>query len=338
MKRLLILGLIGTFLVIGSYAMAQKREMGTHMGTEMGTHAGVPLHLSIATGGTGGLYYPIGTGMAGLISKHIPNVEAKAEVTSASVDNCRLMRNRKADLALVIGDVAWEAYQGTGKEFKEKVSLRTIAVVYPNFMQLTTLEGKGIEKVTDLKGKRVSTGAPGSWTELTSTRILEAYRLNPDKDLTRSRLGPSDSAAALKDNKIDAFFWAGGLPSASLSELAMSPGIKMKLVPLADAVPLLREKYGPIYVAGIIPAKTYFSQEVDVPVSVVWNLLVCHESMKEDLAYQIIRTLIEHPTELTAAQREARFLNLGSQAGGGSPIPYHPGALRYLSEKGIKIK
>ncbi len=334
MRRLLILGLIGIFLVSGSYAAAQKAEKGT----QTGAHTGATLRLSIATGGTGGLYYPIGNGMAGLMSKHIPNVEAKAEVTSASIDNCRLMSSGKTDLALVIGDVAWEAYQGKGKEFKGKVPLRTITVVYPNFMQLVTLQDKGVERVSDLKGKRVSTGVPGSWTEVTSTRILEACRLNPDKDLTRSRLGPSDSAVALKDSKIDAFFWAGGLPSASLSELAMSPGIKMKLVPLAEAVPLLREKNGPIYVAGIIPARTYFSQEVDVPVCSVWNLLVCHESMKEDVAYQIIRILIERQAELTTAQREARFLTLASQAGGGSPIPYHPGALRYLSEKGIRVK
>ncbi len=234
--------------------------------------------------------------------------------------------------------MAWEAYRGKGREFKETVPLRAVAAIYPIFMQLVTLENKGIEKVTDLKNKKISTGAPGSWTEVTSTRIIEAHRLNPDKDMTRSRLGPSDSSVALKDSKMDAFFWAGGLPSASLSELAMSPGIKMKLVPLADAVPLMREKYGPIYVMGAIPAKTYFSQEVDVPVSIVWNLLVCHENMKEDLTYQIVKTIIEHQTELSALQREARFLTLESQTGGGSPIPYHPGALRYFAEKGLKVK
>jgi len=294
-------------------------------------------HLSIATGGTGGLYYPIGNGMASLVSKYIPNVGAKAEVTGGSVDNLLLINEKKADLAFAIADVAWEIYQGKGKRFKERVPLKTIAVVYPVFIHLVTLESKGVDAVTDLKGKRIATGAPGSWTDTTSRRVLEAFQLNPEKDLTRIQLGPSDSSVALKDNKIDAFFWGGGLPTGSLSELAMSPGMKMRLIPNADAVPPMREKYGPIYVKGIIPAKTYFLQETDAAVSVVWNLLVCHESMREDLAYQITRTLIEHQPELAAVQREARFLTLEAQAGGGSPVPYHPGALRYFTERGMRV-
>jgi uncharacterized protein len=321
MKRFLILGLSWTLFMSVSLAWAQK-----------------PFHLSIATGGTGGIYYPIGSGMASLISKHISNTDATAEVTNASIDNCRLINQQKVNLALTGADVAWEAYQGKGKEFKEKVPLRTVAVIYPVFMHLVTLGDKGIDKVTDLKGKKVSTGAPGSWTDLTSTRILEAYRLNPDKDVVRSRLGPSDSSADLREKKLDAFFWGGGIPTASLSELAMSPGMQFKLISPAEAVPMMREKYGPVYVTGVIPAKSYFSQDVDVSVPVVWNLLVCHENFREDLAYQIIKTFMEHQPELSAFQREARFLTPQSQAGGGSPIPFHPGTLRYLAEKGMKVK
>jgi uncharacterized protein len=296
------------------------------------------IRLSIATGGTGGIYYPMGSGIAGLISKHIPDVEATAEVTSASVDNCQLVGREKANLALTIADTAWESSQGKCRGSREKIPLRVLAVLYPVFMHLVTLEGKGMDQVTDLKGKRVSTGMPGGWTETTSMRILEAFKLNPDKEMKREKWGPFESGVALRENKIDAYFWGGGFPASSVTDLALTPGTKMKLISHADAVPMMRKKYGPIYVRGMIPGKTYFNQEAHVLVPVVWNLLVCHENMKEELAYQIIRTLIEHRKELETFQQEAVFLTPESQTSGGSPVPYHPGAIRFFEEKGVRIK
>jgi len=274
--------------------------------------------------------------MANVISKHIPYAEATAEVTTASVDHCLLVGHGKADMALIMADVGWYAYQGRGK-FKEKIPLRTLAVLYPNNMHLVTIEGKGIEKVTDLKGKRVSTGAPGSGTEVKALRVLEAYGLDPDKDIKKDRLGVSESAGALKDRKIDAFFWDGGLPTASVTDLGATPGIKMKLIPHGDAVPKMREKYGPLYVKGVIPAKTYPGQDVDVEMAVVWNLLICNEKMKGDVAYDIVKTLFDRKPELVASHRDARFLALEPQVGG-SPIPFHPGVIRYFTEKGVKVK
>jgi TRAP transporter TAXI family solute receptor len=199
------------------------------------------------------------------------------------------------------------------------------------------LEGKGIEKVSDLKGKRVSTGAPGSGTEVKALRVLEAYGLDPDKDMKRDKLTPTESAGALKDRKIDAFFWDGGLPTASVTDLAATPGIKIKLIGHEDSIARMREKYGPIYIKGIIPGKTYPGQDADVPIAVVWNLLVCHEKMKGDLVYDVVKTLFDHKPELVAVHREARFLSLDPQVGG-SPFPLHPGAIRYFTEKGLKIK
>jgi TRAP transporter TAXI family solute receptor len=274
--------------------------------------------------------------MANVISKYIPYVEATAEVTTASVDNCLLVGQGKADIALIMADVGWDAYQGKGK-FKEKVPLRTVAVLYPNNMHVVTIEGKGIEKVTDLKGKRVSTGAPGSGTEVKALRVLEAYGLTPDKDFTRDKLGVSESAGALKDRKIDAFFWDGGLPTAAVTDLGATPGIKIKIIPHGDAIPKMREKYGPLYVKGVIPAKTYPGQDVDVEMAVVWNLLVCNEKMKGDVAYDIVKTLFDRKPELVASHRDARYLSLEPQVGG-SPIPLHPGVIRYFTEKGLKIK
>ena len=319
MRRLFLFAIISLLMFSFSTAWAQKA-----------------VRLSIATGGTGGVYYPLGGGMANVISKYIPYAEATAEVTTASVDNCLLVGQGKADLALIMADVGWDAYQGKGK-FKGKIPLRTVAVLYPNNMHVVTIEGKGIEKVTDLKGKRVSTGAPGSGTEVKALRVLEAYGLTPDKDFTRDKLGVSESAGALKDRKIDAFFWDGGLPTAAVTDLGATPGIKIKILSHGDAIPKMREKYGPLYVKGVIPAKTYPGQDVDVEMAVVWNLLICNEKMKGDVAYDIVKTLFDRKPELVASHRDARFLALEPQVGG-SPIPLHPGAIRYFTEKGIKVK
>ncbi len=295
------------------------------------------LRLSIATGGTGGVYYPMGGGMANIISKYIPYAEATAEVTNASVDNCRLLAMKKADLAFVMADTAWDAFQGQAV-FKEKLPLRTIAVLYPNNMHIVTAEGRGIEKVADLKGKRVSTGAPGSGTEIMALRILEAYGINPDKDIRRDKLLPTESAGALKDRKIDAFFWVGGLPTAAVTDLGATPGIKMKMIGHAEIVAKMREKYGPLYVPGTIPSKTYPGQDSAVPIAVVWNVLICNEAMKENVAYDVLKTVFDHKQELVASHGDAKYLALETQAGGSSPIPFHPGAIKYFTEKGLKIK
>lgn len=320
MRRTWMVGMVIVVVLIFSSAWAQKTT-----------------RLSIATGGTGGVYYPMGGGMASIISKYIPYAEATAEVTNASVDNCRLIGMKKADLALIMADTGWDAYQGQAL-FKEKIPLRTIAVLYPNNMHIITVEGKGIEKVADLKGKRVSTGAPGSGTEIMALRVLEAYGLDPDKDMKRDKLLPTESAGAIKDRKIDAFFWVGGLPTAAVTDLGATPGIKIKLIGHTDAVPKMREKYGPLYVTGIIPAKTYPGQDVDCPIAVVWNLLVCNENMAENVAYDIVKTFFDRKQELIASHGDAKWLSLEPQAAGGSPIPFHPGAIKYFNEKGLKLK
>ncbi len=320
MRRLFLFAVISLFMLSFSTAWAQKT-----------------VRVSIATGGTGGVYYPMGGGLANILSKYIPYLEATAEVTTASVDNCLLVGRQKAELAFIMADTGWDAYMGRA-QFKEKVALRALAVLYPNNMHAVTAEGKGIDKVADMKGRRVSTGAPGSGTEVMGLRVIEALGLDPNKDMTRDKLGVSESAGALKDGKIDAFFWVGGLPTAAITDLGATPGVKLKVLNTADAVPKMREKYGPLYVKGVIPAKTYPGQGVEVPIAVVWNLLVCNEKMKGDVAYDIVKTLFEHKPELVASHQDARYVSLESQAGGGSPIPFHPGAIRYYGEKGAKVK
>jgi TRAP transporter TAXI family solute receptor len=302
-----------------------------------GTALAQQKRLSIATGGTGGVYYPLGGGLANVLSKSIPGLEATAEVTSGSVDNIKLVGAGKADVALVLADSAADAANGTGK-FKEKVPIRSLAVLYANKSQWVTVEGTGINRMQDLKGKRLSTGAPGSGTEVIALRILEAYGMNPDKDVKREKLSVAESVNALKDKKIDAFFWSGGVPTAAVTDLAATPGVKIKLLDHADAIPSLVKKYGPLYVKGVIPAKSYPGQEKDVQVPDVWNLLVVHEKMDEKLAYDIVKTLFEKRADLVAVHSEAANIDLKNQVSAASPIPFHPGAAKYFSEKGPKAK
>jgi len=293
--------------------------------------------LSIVTGGTGGVYYPLGGALANVLSKYVPGVVATAEVTSASIDNLKLVGAGKGDIAFTMADTAWEGFNGTGK-FPGKVPLRTIGVLYPNKTQVVTVQGRGIEKMSDLKGKRISTGAPGSGTELIALRLLEAYGIDPEKDVKREKLSVAESVGAIKDNKIDALIWSGGLPTAAVTDLAATPGQKIKLLDHSDAIPAMLNKYGPLYVKDTIPAKTYPGQEQEVSILSVWNLLAVNEKMDEKLAYEITKTIFEKKPELVAVHKEAQNIALENQLQGGSPIPFHPGAFKYFGEKGIKSR
>jgi len=298
--------------------------------------AQVKTRLSIATGGTGGVYYPLGGGLAALMSKYLPGVEATAEVTTASVDNMKLLHGNRIALAFTQPDAAWDASQGQVKGLTEKVGVRTIAALYSNYMHIVALDGSGIKSVADLKGKRVSTGAPGSGTEVKGLRVMEAYGLTPKDLKAQDRLGATESAGALKDRKLDAFVWDGGLPTAAVLDLSATPGIKIHLIPHGDAVAKMAGKYGPLYFLANIPKGVYSGIDVDVPVAAVTNLLTVHERMDESMAYQITKLLHEHTPELVAVHQAAKEITLKS-AVLGSPIPFHPGSVRYYKEKGVAI-
>src|SRR6185503_2513845 len=185
-----------------------------------------PQAISIATGGTGGVYYPLGGGMANVLSKYVSGIQATAEVTGGSVDNLKLINAGRSELALSMADAALDAFNGEDKFKGSKVPLRTLMILYPNQMHVVTIEGSGIETMADLKGKRVSTGSPGSATEVMAFRLIEAVGLDKDKDMRRERLGAAESVNAIKDRKIDAFFWVGGIPTAAVTDLAATPGMK----------------------------------------------------------------------------------------------------------------
>jgi uncharacterized protein len=295
------------------------------------------LNIAIATGGTGGVYYPLGGGMANVLSKYVPGVQATARVTGGSVDNLKLIGSQQSEVALVMVDAALDALKGEDKFKGSPVEVRTLMVLYPNRMHVVTIEGTGIEKMADLKGKRVSTGSPGSATEVMAFRVIEAAGLDKDKDMKRERLGVAESVNALKDRKIDAFFWVGGLPTAAVTDLGATPNVKIKMIDHADTVDKMNAKYSNLYTTGVIPAKTYPGQDKDNNIAVVQNILVANAKMADQVAYDIVKTFTEKRDELVAVHAEAKSMTLDNQLLKNSPIPWHPGAVKYFNEKGAKM-
>jgi TRAP transporter TAXI family solute receptor len=203
-------------------------------------------------------------------------------------------------------------------------------------MHVVTIEGTGINKLSDLKGKRVSTGSAGSGTEIMAMRILEAVGIDGHKDIRQERLGVAESVNAIKDKKIDAFFWVGGVPTAAVTDLATTPGVKIKLVDHGEAVDAMNKKYGPLYVKAQIAAGSYQGQDKASENIDVWNILVASDKMSDQMAYDIVKTLWEKKPELVAVHKEAQNIDLKWQKIG-SPLPYHPGAKKYFEEQGVKF-
>ena len=292
--------------------------------------------ISITTGGTGGVYYPLGGGMANILSKYVPGLSATAEVTGGSVDNLKLLNSGKSEVAFTMVDAAWDAKQGVDKFKDSKFEPRTLMVLYPNRMHVVTIDGTGINKLSDLKGKRVSTGSAGSGTEIMAMRILEAVGIDGHKDLKQERLGVAESDNAIKDRKIDAFFWVGGVPTAAVTDLATTPGVKLKLIDHAEAVDGMNKKYGPLYVKATIAQSAYQGLDKANENIDVWNILVASDKMSDKMAYDIVKTLYEKKPELVAVHKEAMNIDLKYQKIG-SPLPYHPGAKKYFEEQGVKF-
>jgi TRAP transporter TAXI family solute receptor len=295
-------------------------------------------NISIATGGTGGVYYPMGGGIAAVLSKYVPGMQATAEVTGGSVDNLKLVGSGKPYIAFAMADASQDAYRGEDKFKGNKVPLRTLMVLYPNRMHIVSVDGRGVAKMSDLKGKRVSTGSPGSATEVMAFRLIEAAGLDKDKDMKRERLGVAESVNAIKDGKIDAFFWVGGLPTAAVTDLANTPGVKIKMIDHANLVGAMNKKYGKLYVTDTIGKDVYRGMEKDNKIATVNNLLVAHQNMDDKTAYSIVKAVFDHKDDLVRTHKEAENIKLENQKKDASPVPWHPGAVKYFAEQGISIK
>lgn len=299
-------------------------------------HAQSENRLSITTGGAGGVYNPLGDGMARLLSKYIPGLHVEAQPSQGSVENLKLVGAGKAEVGFSMVDAAWQAVNGIDQFRYRQVNAKTLMVLYPNRMQIVTREGTGIRRLADLKGKRVSTGASGSGVEVMALRVLDAIGMVPDKDMVREQLDLLESVAAIKERRIDAFFWVGGVPTAAISELAATPGVRVRLLDHADALEALNRKHGPLYAKGIIPQTAYPGMDRTVTNIDVWNILVASDRMPDQMAYDIVKTLMEKKPELVALHTEAQNIDIRYQKIG-SPLPYHPGAKKYFEEHGVRF-
>jgi hypothetical protein len=270
-----------------------------------------------------------------MLGARVPNVQVTSEVTAASVDNLKFIRAGQADLALVIGPSLADAYRGEDL-FREggRVPVRTLATLYTQPMHIVTLARHGIASVAGLRGRVVSTQNPGSGTEVVARRMLEAAGLDPERDLTRERLGPAQAMDALRDGKLHAFFLSSGVPMPAVVELASSVGPEMVLVPSAELLPELHRRYGASqFPLSVIPARAYSGQEKEVPTVGCATLLVADEKLGEALAYEITRAVFDHADEVAAVHPVAKQFSpaLGATL---SPVPYHPGAERFYRERG----
>lgn len=298
--------------------------------------ASAQAQFSIATGTTGGVYYPLGGAMANLLSKKVPGWAVTAEATAGSVANMHMIRDGKAEMALTQCDTAYDAIKGLDK-FKDKpVESRTLCVIYPNLVHFVTMEGTGINKLSDIKGKRISTSAPVSGSEVMALRMLDELGLKVS-DIKRERLAPAESTNAMKDGKLDGYFFNGGPPVAAITDLAATQGVKIKLIPNADMVPDLVKKFGPVFSKSQINPKAYPNQEAAVPVIAIWNILVVPAKMNDDQAYTILKTLWDAQADLVATHKAAIDMTPENQKEANSSVPFHPGAAKFFAEKGIKL-
>ena len=291
----------------------------------------------IATGGTGGVYYPLGGGLANILGKSIPGVVATAQVTGGSVDNLRLLGAKKADIAFSQVDAAWDAINGTDKFTTGKLDIKALAVLYPNHMHAVSISTTGIKSVAAMKGRRVSTGSTGSATEVFANRVLEAAGLDHAKDIRKERLGVAESVNAMKDNKIEAFFWVGGLPTAAVTDLAATPNTKIVMIDFSDLTAKMNAKYGPLYSETVIPKETYKGMDADNKNNAVWNILAVNGATTDEQAYEITKVLFDKQADLAIVHAEGKNFNLKIQTKANAGIPFHPGAVKYLSEKGVKF-
>src|ERR1700759_1639651 len=287
--------------------------------------------VNVLTGGTSGVYYPLGVAIGKIFSDKLPGVKTQVQATKASVENLILLQQGRGEIAFVLGDSLKAAWEGDGEAgFKSRLDkLRTIGAIYPNYIQIIATAESGIKTLADLKGKSLSVGAPKSGTELNSRTILAAAGLSY-KDMGKVEYLPfAESVDLMKNRQLDATLQSAGLGVASLKDLSTSTEINVVAVP-KEVV----DKIGPPFVAAIIPAGTYTGQDKDVPTAAVINYLVTSSEVSDDVAYQMTKLIFESLPELANSHAAGKEIKL-EKAALDSPIPLHPGAIRYYKEKGL---
>lgn len=291
--------------------------------------------LSIATGGTGGVYFPLGGGLAELINTHVEGASGSAEVTGASVENVALISRGDSDIAFALADTVFQAFHGEGAfEGRQVSELRALASVYPNAVQIVALADSGISSIEDLRGKRVSVGAPGSGTEVSAQTLLAANGITYD-DFDAQRLNFNETADALRDGDIDAGFWSVGPPTSSIMNLAATRSIT--LIGLTEDQIAAAIEADPTFARYTLREGLYDGMAEGVPTISTPNVLIVHEDMDEELAYNIVSAMFEHVEDLIAIHPAANDTTLEFSTDS-TPIPFHPGALRFFEEMGADVQ
>ncbi len=296
--------------------------------------AAAKLRLSIATGGTGGVYYPYGGGLARVLTHHVPGMQVTAEVTGGSVDNVKLVGAGDADIGFSTVDSALDGLTGAGA-YKDTgpQKIAAIAVLYDSFVHVVARADAKVTRVAQLKGKRISVGSAGSSTEAIADRILEAAGLSPAKDITRDNLSVAESAAALKDGKIDALFWIGGLPTSAITDLVTTGNTKIVFIPTGDLLTPLNKKFPNLYRRFNLPKSVYSGTPSDVPGLGVSNLMFVSADMKPEMVQKILTGVFDNLREVQKIHPDAKILTLTS-ASAKTAIAYHPAATAFYKARG----
>jgi len=288
--------------------------------------------INVLTGGTSGIYYPLGVALSQIYGKVMPESKSSVQATKASAENLNLIQAGRGEVAFTLGDTLSDAWKGQEEAgFKTPLKkLRTIAAMYSNYIQIVASADSGIKTLADLKGKRISVGAPKSGTELNARAILKAAGLSY-KDFARVEYLPfGESVELMKSRQLDVTLQSAGLGVAALRDLATAVSIVVVPVP-ADVVAKVGD---PAYQAAVIPAKTYEGQALDVPTASIKNFLVTSEDVPADVVYKMTKSMFENLDALTAAHAAAKKIDPKSAAKD-SPVPLHPGAEKYYREVGL---
>jgi TRAP transporter TAXI family solute receptor len=287
--------------------------------------------LTLVTGGTGGSFYPLGIALADLYSARIGSLRVTAQSTVASVFNVQAVQQAKADVAFTQGDVAYFAYRrGTESDPRPHTKLRGIAVLWVNTVQLVVPRNSSVQKVDDLRGRRVGVGSPASGTQIAARLVIEGHGVNYT-DVQAEQLSFSEAVQRLEQKTLDAAFVVASYPVSAVSDMNTSFGVR--LIPVSRRiVDRIRTDY-PFMKPMLIPGNTYVGQEGDLDTVGVDNLLVCRDDLPEDLVYQLTRVLYDSLPQLANADAAARLID--PEQGSTTPIPLHPGAARFYREREI---
>jgi TRAP transporter TAXI family solute receptor len=301
-------------------------------------HAQAAQQMAIATGTTGGVYYPLGGALANYLSRGIQGMSATVEVTGGSVANMQLLGANRVGMAITQVDAAVDAVRGNDRFRGRPVPAKAIAVLYTNRMQVVTVASTGIRSMADLKGKRVSTGAPGSATEVMAFRLIEGAGLDREKDFrARERLSPAESTNAIKDGKLDAYFFVSGVPTSAITDLGATPGVQIVLIDHDEFIPRIVEKHGPVYFAEVIPPNTYPGQTTPNRQMSVGNIVAVRDDMPAALVTQILQIMWGNREDWARVHSAARDFKLEGQKSAAAGIPWHPAAEAFWKGQGANL-